>query len=138
MPYILPGGRLFARTASRRVNHVVFCLFAGGVRNIESYNKKLAGELLEQEELGLLSDAEIIEELEPVRRGIYGGAIGYVDFSGNLDSCIAIRTIVVKDNVAYFQAGGGVVYDSIPENEYQETLDKMSAPLEAVKQLHVQ
>ncbi len=81
---------------------------------------------------------EIIAELEPVRRGIYGGAIGYVDFSGNLDSCIAIRTIVVKDNVAYFQAGGGVVYDSIPENEYQETLDKMSAPLEAVKQLHVQ
>jgi anthranilate synthase component I len=81
---------------------------------------------------------EIIAELEPVRRGIYGGAIGYVDFSGNLDSCIAIRTIVVKDNVAYFQAGGGVVYDSVPESEYQETLDKMSAPLQAVKQLHVQ
>jgi anthranilate synthase component I len=81
---------------------------------------------------------EIIAELEPVKRGIYGGAIGYVDFSGNLDSCIAIRTIVVKDGIAYFQAGGGVVYDSVPENEYQETIDKMSAPLQAVKQLHVQ
>ncbi|MGE5315436.1 MAG: anthranilate synthase component I [Acidobacteriota bacterium] len=81
---------------------------------------------------------QIIAELEPVRRGIYGGAIGYVDFSGNLDSCIAIRTIVVKDGVAYFQAGGGVVYDSVPEHEYEETLHKMSAPLAAVQQLHVQ
>jgi len=78
---------------------------------------------------------QIIAELEPVKRGIYGGAIGYLDFSGNLDSCIAIRTIVVKDNVAYFQAGGGVVYDSVPEAEYQETIDKMSAPLQAVKNL---
>jgi anthranilate synthase component I len=81
---------------------------------------------------------EIIAELEPVKRGIYGGAIGYVDFSGNLDSCIAIRTIVVKDGTAYFQAGGGVVYDSAAEKEYEETLHKMSAPLEAVKQLHGQ
>ncbi|HLP17099.1 MAG TPA: anthranilate synthase component I [Bacteroidota bacterium] len=80
---------------------------------------------------------EIIAELEPVKRGVYGGAIGYLDFSGNLDSCIAIRTIVVKDGTAYFQAGGGVVYDSVPENEYQETLQKMSAPLEAVRQLHI-
>lgn len=76
---------------------------------------------------------EIIAELEPVKRGVYGGAIGYLDFSGNLDSCIAIRTIVVKDNVAYFQAGGGVVYDSIAEKEYQETIDKMSATIQAVQ-----
>ncbi|MDE3057119.1 MAG: anthranilate synthase component I [Bacteroidota bacterium] len=76
---------------------------------------------------------EIIAELEPVKRGVYGGAIGYLDFSGNLDSCIAIRTIVVKDGVAYFQAGGGVVYDSVPEKEYQETIDKMSATIQAVQ-----
>ena len=77
---------------------------------------------------------EIIAELEPVKRGVYGGAIGYLDFSGNLDSCIAIRTIVVKDGVAYFQAGAGVVYDSIPAREYQETIDKMSAAFQAVEQ----
>ncbi len=76
---------------------------------------------------------EIIAELEPMKRGVYGGAIGYLDFSGNLDSCIAIRTIVVKDNAAYFQAGGGVVYDSVPEKEYQETIDKMSATVQAVR-----
>ena len=76
---------------------------------------------------------EIIAELEPVKRGVYGGAIGYLDFSGNLDSCIAIRTTIVKDGYAYFQAGGGVVYDSIPAKEYQETIDKMSAVIKAVE-----
>ncbi len=76
---------------------------------------------------------EIIAELEPYKRGVYGGAIGYLDFSGNLDSCIAIRTIVVKDGIAYFQAGGGVVHDSVPQKEYQETMDKMSAGIQAVK-----
>ncbi len=78
---------------------------------------------------------EIIAELEPTKRGIYGGAIGYVDFSGNLDSCIAIRTIVIKDGVAYFQAGAGIVADSVPEREYQETLDKLAANLAAVQML---
>lgn len=76
---------------------------------------------------------EIIAELEPVKRGIYGGAIGYLDFSGNLDSCIAIRTTIVKDGYAYFQAGAGIVYDSIPEREYQETMIKMDAVIKAVE-----
>ncbi|MDD8018337.1 MAG: anthranilate synthase component I [Bacteroidota bacterium] len=76
---------------------------------------------------------EIIAELEPVKRGIYGGAIGYLDFSGNLDSCIAIRTTIVKDGYAYFQAGAGIVYDSVPEREYQETLIKMDAVIRAVE-----
>ncbi len=78
---------------------------------------------------------EIIAELEPTRRGIYGGAIGYIDFSGNIDSCIAIRTIVMKGNRAFFQAGAGIVYDSIPEREYQETLDKLAATFKAVELL---
>ena len=76
---------------------------------------------------------EIIAELESVKRGVYGGAIGYLDFSGNLDSCIAIRTTIIKDGYAYFQAGAGIVYDSIPSREYQETLDKMSASIRAVE-----
>ena len=74
---------------------------------------------------------EIIAELEPVKRGIYGGAIGYIDFSGNIDSCIAIRTIVVKDGTAYFQAGAGIVYDSNPGREYEESMEKLGANLEA-------
>jgi anthranilate synthase component 1 len=76
---------------------------------------------------------EIIAELEPVKRGIYGGAIGYIDFSGNLDTCIAIRTTIVKDGYAYFQAGAGIVYDSVPSREYQETLIKMDAVVRAVE-----
>jgi len=74
---------------------------------------------------------EIIDELEPTRRGIYGGAIGYLDFSGNLDTCIAIRTMVVQDGVAYIQAGGGIVADSDPEDEFQETVNKAMALLRA-------
>jgi anthranilate synthase component 1 len=76
---------------------------------------------------------EIIDELEPTRRGIYGGAIGYLDFSGNLDTCIAIRTMVVKDGTAYVQAGGGIVADSDPEDEFQETVNKAMALLRAVE-----
>jgi anthranilate synthase component 1 len=75
---------------------------------------------------------EIISELEPDRRGPYGGAVGYFDFSGNMDTAITIRTIVMKDGVAYIQAGGGVVYDSVPETEYQETLNKARATLLAI------
>ena len=76
---------------------------------------------------------EIIDELEPTRRGIYGGAIGYIDFSGNLDTCIAIRTMVIKDGCAHIQAGGGIVADSQPEAEYQETVNKAMALLRAVE-----
>jgi anthranilate synthase component 1 len=76
---------------------------------------------------------EIIEELEPVRRGVYGGAILYADYAGNLDSCIAIRTMVVHKGRAYVQAGAGIVADSDPESEYQECMNKASALLNAVE-----
>jgi anthranilate synthase component 1 len=77
---------------------------------------------------------EIIDELEPTRRGIYAGAILYLDFSGNLDSCIALRTLVVKGGRAYIQAGGGVVADSEPEREYQETVNKAGALVAALRE----
>jgi anthranilate synthase component 1 len=76
---------------------------------------------------------EIIEEVEPVRRGIYGGSILYADFAGNLDSCIAIRTMLVKGKKAYVQAGAGIVADSVPESEYQECLNKTQALVRAVE-----
>ena len=75
---------------------------------------------------------EIIAELEGERRGTYAGAVGYFSFSGNMDTAIAIRTMVVKNGVAYVQAGGGVVYDSDPETERQESLHKMNALLRAI------
>ena len=81
---------------------------------------------------------EIIAELETVKRGPYAGAVGYFDLSGNMDTAITIRTLVVKDGVAYAQAGGGVVFDSVPEAEYQETLDKASAVLRAIDQAESQ
>ena len=77
---------------------------------------------------------EIIEELEPVRRGVYGGSVLYADHAGNLDSCIAIRTMVVHGNRAYVQAGAGIVADSDPESEYQECMNKASALLRACEQ----
>jgi anthranilate synthase component 1 len=77
---------------------------------------------------------EIISELESDRRGPYGGAVGYFDFSGNMDTCITIRTTAMKDGVASIQAGGGVVYDSVPDSEYQETLTKARAILTAIDQ----
>ena len=76
---------------------------------------------------------EIIDELEPTRRGVYSGAIMYLDFSNNLDSCIAIRTLVVKGNKGYIQAGGGIVADSTPEGEYMETVNKSRALLRAIQ-----
>ncbi len=76
---------------------------------------------------------EIIDELEKEPRGVYGGAIGYVDRSGNLDVCIAIRTAVKKDNKVYVQAGAGIVADSIPENEYMECSHKAGAVMDAIK-----
>ena len=77
---------------------------------------------------------EIIAELEPEKRGPYAGAVGYFDFSGNMDTAIAIRTIVIKDGTAYVQAGGGIVADSVPETEYQESLNKSAALLAAIDQ----
>ena len=75
---------------------------------------------------------EIIDELETTRRGIYGGAIGYTDYQGNVDSCIVIRTIVIKDGKAYIQAGAGIVADSDPEREYQECMNKAMALFKAI------
>ena len=75
---------------------------------------------------------EIIEELEDVRRGVYGGCVGYLDFAGDMDTAIAIRTATLKDGVAYVQAGAGVVADSDPQSEHQECLNKAAAVLRAV------
>ncbi|NIP32155.1 MAG: anthranilate synthase component I [Candidatus Dadabacteria bacterium] len=76
---------------------------------------------------------EIIEEMEPSRRGAYGGAIGYFGYSGNMDSCITIRTFVIKDNKIYIQAGAGIVADSNPDTEYEETVNKVKALVKAVE-----
>jgi len=75
---------------------------------------------------------EIIDELEPVKRGIYSGAVGYISWSGNMDTAIAIRTAVIKDEQLYIQAGAGIVYDSVPENEWVETMSKARAIFRAV------
>jgi anthranilate synthase component I len=75
---------------------------------------------------------QIIEELEPTRRGVYGGSVLYADFAGNLDSCIAIRTMVMQGKKAYLQAGAGIVADSDPATEYQESMNKAQAVLRAV------
>ncbi|MGA8013534.1 MAG: anthranilate synthase component I [Candidatus Acidiferrales bacterium] len=79
---------------------------------------------------------EIIDELEPTRRGIYAGAILYLDFSGNLDSCIGLRTLVAKNGRAYVQAGAGIVADSVPEREYEESGNKARAVLKALEIAH--
>ncbi len=76
---------------------------------------------------------EIIDELEPTQRGVYGGAVGYVGFSGNMDTCITIRTILVRGSRYYVQAGAGIVADSIPEREYQECVNKARAALQAIR-----
>jgi anthranilate synthase component 1 len=74
----------------------------------------------------------VIHELEPINRGLFGGVVGYFDFSGNADLAIAIRTVVLRDGKGYVQAGAGIVVDSIPESENQETISKASAPLKAI------
>jgi anthranilate synthase component 1 len=76
---------------------------------------------------------EIIDELENKKRGVYAGCIGYFGFNGNMDMCITIRTVIFKDNKATIQAGAGIVADSIPEQEFEETLRKAEALLEAFK-----
>ena len=76
---------------------------------------------------------QIINTLEQKKRGVYSGAIGYISTTGNMDLALAIRTMIVKDGKAYVQAGAGIVYDSIPESEYEETLNKARALLEVRK-----
>ena len=76
---------------------------------------------------------EIIEELEPSRRGTYGGAVLYADFSGNLDSCIAIRSMLAVAGEGHVQAGAGIVADSVPELEYQESINKAQAVIRAIQ-----
>jgi anthranilate synthase component 1 len=75
---------------------------------------------------------QVIDELEPHRRGPYAGAVGYIDFAGNMDTCIALRTIVIQDGMAYVQAGAGIVADSVPAKEYEETLNKARGLLKAI------
>lgn len=79
---------------------------------------------------------EIIAELEPMQRGVYGGALGYLSWQGNMDLCIAIRTVVIKDSRLYIQAGGGIVADSDPAKEWQETINKRKAVFRALSMLH--
>jgi len=76
---------------------------------------------------------EIIDELEPVKRGVYSGAVGYIGWNGNMDTAIAIRTAVIKDNTLFLQAGAGIVYDSIPQNEWDETMNKGRAVFRAAR-----
>jgi anthranilate synthase component I len=76
---------------------------------------------------------EIVDELEATRRGPYAGAALYLDYSGNLDSCIIIRTVLVKDGKAYVQAGAGIVADSVPEKEFIETVTKARALMKAIE-----
>ena len=76
---------------------------------------------------------EIIDELEPTKRGIYSGAAGYISFQDDMDTAIVLRTAVLKDGVLYAQAGGGIVHDSSPDGEWQETLNKLRAVLRAAE-----
>jgi anthranilate synthase component 1 len=80
---------------------------------------------------------EIIEELEPARRGVYGGSVLYADFSGNLDSCIAIRTLYMNGEQGHFQAGAGIVADSVPEKEFDESVNKARAVVRAIERARV-
>ena len=76
---------------------------------------------------------EIIEELEPTRRGLYGGAVGYFSYTGNMDVAIAIRTILLQKGIAHLQAGAGIVADSVPATEFEETQNKMAALVAALR-----
>jgi anthranilate synthase component 1 len=80
-----------------------------------------------------VSAMHIIKSLEPTPRGVYAGAVGYIDFANNLDTCIAIRTIQLRDGMAYIQSGAGVVADSVPEKEYEETISKARALVKAIE-----
>jgi anthranilate synthase component 1 len=101
-----------------------------------SEGKKAADALISCLPAGTVSGApkiramEITNELEGLKRGVYSGAIGYFSVNGNMDFALAIRTMVIKDEKAYIQAGAGIVYDSVPEKEYEETIHKLSTFLE--------
>lgn len=82
-----------------------------------------------------LRACEIIDELEPNKRGFYGGGLGYIDFSGNMDVCITIRSIIKKNGIAHIQSGGGIVADSVPENEFQESINKAMAMMKAIERV---
>ena len=85
-----------------------------------------------EDDVLVLGTSEIIDEVEPHRRGPYAGAVGYIDFNGNMDTCIALRTIVIQGDTAYVQAGAGMVADSVPTNEWNETLNKARGLLKAI------
>jgi anthranilate synthase component I len=135
-----------ARTGSVRVEEMMHIEKYSHVIHIVS---NVCGELAEGNDAfdalfscfpaGTLSGApkiramEIIDEIEPVKRGLYGGALGYIGWSGTMDTCIVIRTIVYRDGVATIQAGAGIVADSDPEHEYQETLHKANALFAAIR-----
>jgi anthranilate synthase component 1 len=76
---------------------------------------------------------QILDKLETTKRGPFGGGVGYIDYRGHLDTCITIRTILLKNGKAYVQAGAGIVADSVPESEYQETLNKTKGMLKAIE-----
>jgi len=76
---------------------------------------------------------QIISELEPTARNLYAGTIAYIGFDGNIDSCITIRTAIIKDGIAYVQAGAGIVADSVPEHEWMETVNKASALIQTIQ-----
>ena len=81
----------------------------------------------------VIERVKIIEELEPVKRGAYGGAVGYLSYTGDLDTCICIRTVVVKDGTAHIQAGGGTVADAKPDYEYEESRAKARGVVRAIE-----
>ena len=118
-----------------QVMHIV-----SDVKGMLRDNKTALDALLSVLPAGTLSGApkvramEIIDELEPTKRGLYGGTVGYLGFDGNIDTCIAIRTVLFKNNRAYVQAGGGIVADSVPEKEFEESENKARAVINAIEQ----
>ncbi|MCU0608296.1 MAG: anthranilate synthase component I [Chitinispirillaceae bacterium] len=120
-----------------KYSHVIHLV--SNVRGRLAHDKDALDALFSCFPAGTLSGApkiramEIIDELEPVKRGLYGGALGYIDWSGTLDTCIVIRTIIYKNRCATIQAGAGIVADSDPGREYQETLEKAGALFAAIK-----
>ncbi len=122
-----------------KYSHVMHIV--SNVQGTLSKGKTLFDALMSIMPAGTLSGApkvramEIIDEFEPTKRGPYGGAIGYLSFNGNLDSCITIRTITFKGKKAYVQAGAGIVADSVPEKEYDETINKAMALLKALEEV---
>lgn len=138
----LPGSvRVTERMVIERYSHVMHI-----VSNVEGTHdpKKSAFEcMMSGFPAGTVSGApkiraiEIIDELEPVRRSFYGGSVGYFSVNGAMDTCITLRTALVKDDTLYLQAGGGVVADSLPEDEYQETLNKARALMRAAERAHL-